>query len=46
MLRLAEAHALTDQDWSTTFGVNTNGVFFTSRAVVNRMIPRRRGAVV
>ncbi|GGR02554.1 2,3-dihydro-2,3-dihydroxybenzoate dehydrogenase [Streptomyces aurantiogriseus] len=46
VLRLAEAHALTDQDWSTTFGVNTNGVFFTSRAVVNRMIPRRRGAVV
>ncbi|MEU6525243.1 2,3-dihydro-2,3-dihydroxybenzoate dehydrogenase [Streptomyces sp. NPDC046924] len=46
VLRLAEAHALTDQDWSATFAVNTNGVFFTSRAVVNRMIPRRRGAVV
>ncbi|MFE6993304.1 SDR family oxidoreductase, partial [Streptomyces pharetrae] len=26
--------------------VNTSGVFFTSRAVVNRMVPRRRGAIV
>ncbi|MCT4352580.1 2,3-dihydro-2,3-dihydroxybenzoate dehydrogenase [Streptomyces sp. Je 1-79] len=46
VLRLAEARALSDEDWLTTFAVNTNGVFHTSRAVVNRMIPRRRGAIV
>ncbi|MFI9173083.1 2,3-dihydro-2,3-dihydroxybenzoate dehydrogenase [Streptomyces lincolnensis] len=46
VLRLADARALTDLDWSTTFAVNTTGVFFVSRAVVNRMVPRRRGAVV
>ncbi|MGW0465459.1 2,3-dihydro-2,3-dihydroxybenzoate dehydrogenase [Streptomyces sp. NPDC003027] len=46
VLRLAEARALSDEDWQTTFAVNTTGVFHTSRAVVNRMVPRRRGAVV
>ncbi|MCX5146618.1 MULTISPECIES: 2,3-dihydro-2,3-dihydroxybenzoate dehydrogenase [Streptomyces] len=46
VLRLAEARTLTDQEWSTTFAVNTTGVFFVSRAVVNRMVPRRRGAIV
>ncbi len=46
VLRLAEARKLTDQEWSTTFAVNTTGVFFVSRAVVNRMVPRRRGAIV
>ncbi|MCF6524114.1 2,3-dihydro-2,3-dihydroxybenzoate dehydrogenase [Streptomyces sp. JJ36] len=47
VLRLSEARALTDDDWSATFAVNTTGVFFVSRAVVNRMIAAgRRGAVV
>ncbi|MFF5447504.1 2,3-dihydro-2,3-dihydroxybenzoate dehydrogenase [Streptomyces sp. NPDC012888] len=46
VLRLAEARALTDEEWSTTFAVNTTGVFFVSRAVVNRMVPRRSGAIV
>ncbi|MGW6709824.1 2,3-dihydro-2,3-dihydroxybenzoate dehydrogenase [Streptomyces sp. NPDC054956] len=46
VLLLAEARALSDGDWSSIFAVNTNGVFFMSRAVVNRMIPRRRGAIV
>ncbi|MGW2261796.1 2,3-dihydro-2,3-dihydroxybenzoate dehydrogenase [Streptomyces sp. NPDC004749] len=46
VLRLGEAHRLTDEDWAATLAVNTNGVFFTSRAVVNRMIPRERGAIV
>lgn len=46
VLRLAEARALTDDEWATTFAVNTTGVFFVSRAVVNRMVPRRRGAIV
>ncbi|MBT2447653.1 2,3-dihydro-2,3-dihydroxybenzoate dehydrogenase [Streptomyces sp. ISL-43] len=46
VLRLGEAAETTDQDWHDTFAVNTNGVFFMSRAVVNRMIPRGRGAIV
>lgn len=46
VLRLAEARDLTDEDWTATLAVNTNGVFFTSRAAVNRMIPRNRGAIV
>ncbi|MFB6615694.1 2,3-dihydro-2,3-dihydroxybenzoate dehydrogenase [Streptomyces sp. NPDC085524] len=46
VLRLAEARALTDEEWATTFAVNTTGVFFVSRAVVNRMVPRQRGAIV
>ena len=46
VLRLADARSLTDEDWATTFAVNTDGVFFVSRAVVNRMVPRRRGAIV
>ncbi|MEU9377405.1 2,3-dihydro-2,3-dihydroxybenzoate dehydrogenase [Streptomyces sp. NPDC048255] len=46
VLRLAEARALTDDEWATTFAVNTTGVFFVSRAVVNRMVPRRQGAIV
>ncbi|GAA0660884.1 2,3-dihydro-2,3-dihydroxybenzoate dehydrogenase [Kitasatospora atroaurantiaca] len=47
VLRLGQARALTDQDWATTFAVNTTGVFFVSRAVVNRMVARgSRGAIV
>lgn len=46
VLRLGEARELSDEDWHATLAVNTSGVFFTSRAVVNRMVPRRRGAIV
>ncbi|MDH6123573.1 2,3-dihydro-2,3-dihydroxybenzoate dehydrogenase [Kitasatospora sp. GP82] len=47
VLRLGQARELTDDDWTTTFAVNTTGVFFTSRAVVNRMVAQgRRGAIV
>ncbi|AIR99406.1 2,3-dihydro-2,3-dihydroxybenzoate dehydrogenase [Streptomyces glaucescens] len=46
VLRMGEARKLTDEEWAVTFAVNTSGVFFTSRAVVNRMVPRRRGAIV
>lgn len=46
ILRLGAAVELTDQDWSATFAVNATGVFLMSRAVVRRMLPRRRGAVV
>ncbi|MCK8675984.1 MULTISPECIES: 2,3-dihydro-2,3-dihydroxybenzoate dehydrogenase [Streptomyces] len=46
VLRLGQARALSDEDWAATFAVNTTGVFLVSRAVVNRMVERRRGAVV
>ncbi|CAL9303227.1 2,3-dihydro-2,3-dihydroxybenzoate dehydrogenase [Streptomyces sp. R02] len=46
VLRLGKATDLTDADWAATFAVNANGVFFVSRAVINRMVPRRSGAVV
>ncbi|MDT0447165.1 2,3-dihydro-2,3-dihydroxybenzoate dehydrogenase [Streptomyces johnsoniae] len=46
VLRLAEARHLSDQDWETTLAVNATGVFLMSRAVVNRMVPRGRGAIV
>lgn len=46
VLRLGAACALTDEDWATTFTVNAQGTFFVCRAVVDRMVSRRRGAVV
>jgi 2,3-dihydro-2,3-dihydroxybenzoate dehydrogenase len=46
VLRLGEARKVTDADWHDTFAVNTTGVFFMSRAVVNRMTQRQRGAIV
>ena len=46
VLRVGEVTSLTDQDWATTFAVNTTGVFVVSRAVVSRMVPRASGAVV
>ncbi|MDO0925218.1 2,3-dihydro-2,3-dihydroxybenzoate dehydrogenase [Streptomyces sp. TG1A-8] len=46
VLRLGEVRDLTDEDWRATFAVNVNGVFHVSRAVVARMLPRRRGALV
>ncbi|WP_441251428.1 2,3-dihydro-2,3-dihydroxybenzoate dehydrogenase [Kitasatospora sp. McL0602] len=46
VLRLGQAKALTDDDWATTFAVNTTGVFFVSRAVVNRMVNGGRGGAI
>ncbi len=46
VLRLGRATDLTEEDWAQTLAVNATGVFLMSRAVVGRMIPRRRGAVV
>ncbi|MET7727199.1 2,3-dihydro-2,3-dihydroxybenzoate dehydrogenase [Streptomyces mirabilis] len=46
VLRLGQATSLSDEDWATTFAVNTTGVFFVSRAVVNRMVTRGTGAIV
>ncbi|RAG83018.1 2,3-dihydro-2,3-dihydroxybenzoate dehydrogenase [Streptacidiphilus pinicola] len=46
VLRTGEARELSDSDWSATFAVNTTGVFFVSRAVVNRMVARGSGGVI
>lgn len=46
VLRMAPVVSLSDEDWATTFGVNTNGVFHVSRAVARRMVPRRAGVIV
>lgn len=46
VLRPGSAVSITDEDWATTFAVNTNGVFHMSRAVAARMVNRRSGAIV
>lgn len=46
VLRMSPVVSLSDEDWATTFGVNTNGVFHVSRAVARRMMPRRAGVIV
>ncbi|MFF5183949.1 2,3-dihydro-2,3-dihydroxybenzoate dehydrogenase [Streptomyces sp. NPDC000345] len=46
VLRTGEVTGYSDEDWDFTFAVNATGVFHVSRAVVGRMVPRRRGAVV
>jgi 2,3-dihydro-2,3-dihydroxybenzoate dehydrogenase len=46
VLRMGQARSLSDADWHDTFAVNATGVFLMCRAVVNRMIPRRSGAIV
>jgi 2,3-dihydro-2,3-dihydroxybenzoate dehydrogenase len=46
VLRLGPVETFTDQDWADIFAVNATGVFNASRAVVNRMLSRSRGALV
>jgi 2,3-dihydro-2,3-dihydroxybenzoate dehydrogenase len=46
VLRLGAVVELTDDDWSSVFAVNTDGVFYLSRAVARRMVGRGRGAIV
>ncbi|MCP3060400.1 2,3-dihydro-2,3-dihydroxybenzoate dehydrogenase [Myxococcus sp. K38C18041901] len=46
VLRMSPIVEMSDEDWATTFGVNTNGVFHVSRAVARRMVPRREGVIV
>lgn len=46
VLRPGPAIALSDEDWETTFAVNTQGVFHVSRAVARRMVPRKGGVIV
>ncbi|MBJ6762555.1 2,3-dihydro-2,3-dihydroxybenzoate dehydrogenase [Myxococcaceae bacterium JPH2] len=46
ILRVSPALSITDEDWAATFAVNTQGVFHVSRAVAQRMVPRRAGCIV
>ena len=46
VLRMGEVSSLSDEDWWQMFAVNCTGVFLMSRAVVTRMVARRRGSMV
>lgn len=46
VLVLGTVREISDEDWHRTFAVNTTGVFHVCRAVSERMVPRRRGAIV
>lgn len=46
VLHLGEAQLLSDEQWAEIMAVNATGVFVVSRAVVKRMVPRGRGAMV
>jgi 2,3-dihydro-2,3-dihydroxybenzoate dehydrogenase len=46
VLRLGRVMDLTHDDWATSLAVNATGVFNTSQALVERMVPRARGAIV
>lgn len=46
VLRVGPIVELTDEDWASVFAVNTAGVFYMSRSVARRMVPRQRGSIV
>lgn len=46
VLRMGAVLDLSDEDWDTTFAVNTTGVFRLSRTVGRRMAARGSGSVV
>ncbi|GAA0400725.1 2,3-dihydro-2,3-dihydroxybenzoate dehydrogenase [Streptomyces luteireticuli] len=46
VLRVGEVVGFTTEDWAAVFAVNTTGVFHVSRAVAERMVARRHGAIV
>jgi 2,3-dihydro-2,3-dihydroxybenzoate dehydrogenase len=46
ILRTGPVFSLSDEDWSSTFGVNCTGVFQLSRSVTKRMMPRMKGSIV
>lgn len=46
ILRVASVDVLRDEDWHRSFAVNMHGVFHLSRAVAQRMMPRRAGSIV
>lgn len=46
ILKTGPIESFSDKDWADVFNVNTNGVFYVSRAVIKRMAPRRTGSIV
>ncbi|QPA52732.1 2,3-dihydro-2,3-dihydroxybenzoate dehydrogenase [Lysinibacillus sphaericus] len=46
VLRIGSVESLSDEDWHSTFEVNTTGVFYVSRAVIQYMKPRKDGVIV
>ncbi|WP_026425979.1 2,3-dihydro-2,3-dihydroxybenzoate dehydrogenase [Actinokineospora inagensis] len=46
VLRPGSVVKSTDEDWLGTFAVNSDGVYFTSRAVARRMVPRGTGVII
>ncbi|THF76530.1 2,3-dihydro-2,3-dihydroxybenzoate dehydrogenase [Cohnella fermenti] len=46
VLRTGSLSTYADEDWEELFAVNVGAVFRLTRAVSERMIPRRRGAIV
>ncbi|MFL9926092.1 2,3-dihydro-2,3-dihydroxybenzoate dehydrogenase [Herbaspirillum lusitanum] len=46
ILRMGEVTTISDEDWEQSMAVNTGGVFRLSRAVAQRMLPRRCGVIV
>lgn len=46
LLRTGTIESLGDEDWAATFAVNSTGVFYVSRSVARRMVPRRSGSIV
>ena len=46
VMRMGTVDSLEDADWDAAFAVNSTGVFYMSRAVGRRMIPRKRGSIV
>ncbi|SER06908.1 2,3-dihydro-2,3-dihydroxybenzoate dehydrogenase [Actinokineospora terrae] len=46
VLRAGTVVKSTDEDWLSTFAVNSDGVFFASRAVARRMVPRSSGVII
>ncbi|GLZ40760.1 2,3-dihydro-2,3-dihydroxybenzoate dehydrogenase [Actinokineospora sp. NBRC 105648] len=46
VLRAAPVLSSTDEDWRSTFAVNSDGVYFASRAVARRMVPRGAGSII
>jgi len=44
--RIGKLLDMAESDWNETFGINVNGLFYATRAVVPQMVARRRGAVI
>src|SRR5690606_14739038 len=46
ILQMGQITELSDEQWTRTFAVNTNGIFHVCRKVAQGMTARRQGAIV